>query len=415
MPHITKYIHSKNQNKMKKPIIFKVIICCFLCLALSCEDETMLENTSTLNDSVSDENLKIATQNFHDFVNFLESTSKETRSWNNDAQIVTVNKKSIKVDITNKAVRSNLEIKDSVSLYYLTFFKNGENGFAIVSGDANVPKLYAYVEKGNIADTASIFGLNRTIKMIDDIYRDDIQNAYNNKGNRSAASSIYSGSTEVSPITGLKWHQDSPFNDLAPFLNSTTTLNGKAPAGCVPIALAMVIAHFESNRAIDLNQVDKFSKEVYIPRGSRNAGLVAQFLYDIGVICKINYGVDGSGATKDGALGVLNRYMLLWRESGNIDRQWAKVALDEGHPIFAFGSTGKSAHCWFIEGGVKDANGEYTHYYNNWGQGGYDNGLFPVGNSQHFTDSDGVVSDYYKDNHHIYITDVIKFDPGLLN
>lgn len=68
------------------------------------------------------------------------------------------------------------DVPDSVevNLYTVEFMKDDKLGFAIVSSDENIERVYAYTENGSVSDTAKIPALAYTLNNIKYICRDDI-------------------------------------------------------------------------------------------------------------------------------------------------------------------------------------------------------------------------------------------------
>lgn len=384
----------------------------FLCLCgfmWSCQSD--YDHSLPKNNGDVDPNLVIAQQNLNSFISFIEP---QTKGNGNELTILEVDKKGLPLKLKDSLITPQTRavsagIKDSAYLYTFTFMKGENKGYAIVSGEERVPKLYAYVEKGNIGDTTFIEGLRQSLHMIDEIYQDDVLGAYYGDalGVKSSISTFGYGDYTKS-ITKLEWGQWSPYNLSVPY-NCSSNDGGKAPVGCVPVALGMAIAHLEPTIAVKEDQVDKFNKSPRVWNGTPEATLVADFLAKIGSYCQIEYGCDGSGVDRNNAVKPFLHYWVIHQMESKFNDNWTLHCLDDGFPIVAFGQTSSAGHAWLLDGGIKDSSGtKYTHFYNNWGQHGWDNGFFAVTDFCRFTGGSGEVHNYNRNNNFLYIFDVVK-------
>lgn len=393
---------------MKRKCLILATICCLFGSLFSCQDD--YDKSEVKTSDYVDPNLKIAEKNLNNFIKFIEPN---TKSSGNELSVISVAKKSLplklKDSLATLQTRSSLsEMKDSADLYIFTFTKGENKGYAIVSGEERVPKLYAYVEKGNIADTTINGGLNQALGMIDEIYQDDVLGAYV-MGTRSSDISTYANYTQS--LTRLEWGQGAPYNRNVPVNCSNVT--GKAPAGCVQVAVGMAVAAGESIFAVQEDQVNLHNKvpRIYNVSTDPHADWVANFLIKIGSFCKIQYSCGGSSGTAGNVSMALSHYWMSHQLEQGLNANWTKNSLNAGRPIIAFGSpvSGSGAgHCWLLDGGVKDASGNYTHFYCNWGYDGWDNGYFATNDFCKYTDEFGNVTDFNRSNQYIYIFDFPK-------
>lgn len=391
---------------MKKNHLILAVTCCLLGLLFSCQDSFEKPEFDTLGNV--DPNLVVARKNLDAFVKALKPQTKNAGS---ELNIVSVNKKRLPIKLKDSLdiplTRSALaELKDSADLYTFIFTKDENNGYAIVSGEEKVPRLYAYVEKGRFSDTIDNGGLRQALRMIEELYQDDVVAAYIDgaNGQNSDISTFGYGDPSES-LTKLQWNQWYPYNDKVPVACSDN-ISGRAPAGCVPVALSMAIAALEPYFAVQEDQVNLINKKPY-PEENNEEDLVASLVLKVGSLCSVEYGCRSSGATAENASKALSHYWVIHQLENGLNANWTKNCLNKGYPIIAFGSDGSAGHCWLIDGGKKDSNGNYTFFYNNWGAGGWSNGFFAIGDCR-YTNKFGEVFNYNKNNRYIYIHDVAK-------
>lgn len=391
---------------MKKNHLILAVTYCLLGFLFSCQDS--FEKSELITSGNVDPNLVVARKNLDAFVKAVEPQTKNAGS---ELNIVSVNKKRLPIKLKDSLdiplTRSALaELKDSADLYTFIFTKDENNGYAIVSGEEKVPRLYAYVEKGRFSDTIDNGGLRQALRMIEELYQDDVVAAYIDgaNGQNSDISTFGYGDPSES-LTKLQWNQWYPYNDKVPVACSDN-ISGRAPAGCVPVALSMAIAALEPYFAVQEDQVNLINKKPY-PEENNEEDLVASLVLKVGSLCSVEYGCRSSGATAENASKALSHYWVIHQLENGLNANWTKNCLNKGYPIIAFGSDGSAGHCWLIDGGKKDSNGNYTFFYNNWGAGGWSNGFFAIGDCR-YTNKFGEVFNYNKNNRYIYIHDVAK-------
>lgn len=385
----------------KKKFILVALCCCFLFL-LSCQDEPGARPSEKI-----DPNLEIAQKNLDDFIKF--NKAQNTKSFGSELTITGVTKKSLPLKVKDSLLmipqtRSAIvEMKDSADLYTFTFMKDGHKGYAIVSGNERVSKLYAYVEKGDPSDAEINYGLKQTLEMVDNTYQDDVVGAYITGNNETKSpTSTYAGARNSGPFTNLDWGQGKPYNKLSP-LECSSGSGGKAPAGCVPVALAMAIAYMEPMIGEHASVLPRLNKQARIYEDDPDADVVANYIGDIGIISNTKYTCAAGSTTAEDASKPLSHYFVIHQLEHSMNDNWTKNTLNDGFPIIVFGGR----HCWLFEGGKTNSSGTYTHFYINWGYDGYNNGLFIKSSNYTYTNPHGA-STTFNTEKFIYIFDVAK-------
>lgn len=221
-----------------------------------------------------------------------------------------------------------------------------------------------------------------------------------------------SSRTSIAPLITSHWHQDSPYNDLAPVI---TDGNIKTVAGCVAIAAAQIIYYWRNeNPAATLKDTPTYiyggaPVTVSIPKGTPNnwdllrdsytqddseesRAAVAQLCYVIGTTSYLNYANSTGGSIRDAATAMKLQYELLNEyvaHSKLSSAEWDELLygeLERQQPVLCGGNSGSSGHAFVLDG-YDSATGLY-HF--NFGWGGSGDGYYPADGS---TDAMGGYSD----------------------
>ena len=411
-----------------KSIIVNLIVCIMkqkilgfvailvLCVATSCITENTLPiNLQVHNDKSS--TIPVA-QAIEDLNMFLIRQGQMTKA-------AGVTMADVEVVSSRNITRSNGDSLPTVdSLLYLVNFEN-ESGYAILSADERIgTPIIAVTETGNI-DVQSFNFNNRNIEIgssADDLSIDlpifNDTNSFENTivdvktpivtdmivdfvsgkiVNRRPIISGNVGSTStnpywVAPILTTIWGQYDPYNLKCP------DDNGKHnPAGCVAIAIGQVVAHFEAertdkNKSYDwqvIKSVGKIADWQAIRSGNvsynnTQCDEISTFIRDIGDMCCMDYGVDGSSSLPWKINNCLEDFGF-----ENCDFYWGydiddiKSSLVRGYPVIISAARQVFGHTWVIDG--------YDTRYNpddednniivhcNWGWNGECNGFYYSG------------------------------------
>ena len=207
-----------------------------------------------------------------------------------------------------------------------------------------------------------------------------------------------SGKAAVSPLVKTTWNQGTPYNNLCPSVG-----NSKCPTGCVATAMAQVMKYHNYPPVgmgrvtatiptggsgagyINLaqkpfvwdNMLDAYSGYDYT---NQQAEAVATLMQAVGYACKMNYGVNGSGALSMNAAMSLsknfkyNPYIQYLQRSYFNATEWDEIIYNElaaGRPVLYGGQSTSVGHEFVCDG--YDGNG---YYHFNWGWGGMSDGYF---------------------------------------
>jgi len=293
-----------------------------------------------------------------------------------------------------------------VPSFYLFNGATGE-GFALVSGDDELPLLLGYSRTGQMdaegagmpdALQAWLQGIDRFVALLRDgqvkmptdmLYADE------------------AGTPVVEPLCSSKWGQTTPYNLLCP----STDSDNHAPTGCVATAMAQIMYRWgwpASGRgkvtynatgygalSVDFSQstydwlVMKDSYSLLDVKKS-STQTMAKLNYDCGVACHMQYAANGSGTQGQYALEAFARYFrykasmlrYVFRECCESQEEFNNIIyreLNAGRPIQcnAASATGTGSdaagHSYILDG--YDSRG-FVHI--NWGWSGYYDGYYAI-------------------------------------
>lgn len=308
--------------------------------------------------------------------------------------------KSVKEVITYPVVQSR---SSDASLYIVNF---EEGGFAIVPTDSRATDVYVLSNEGefNMENISSAYVL--------DLAEAYLQEEINNASLVEPVATI----TPVEPITppgggpemyvvveidGQKYYlnsietQSTPFYLLAtkwhqgdPYRHFCFTNGGQnAVAGCVPIAMAQIMAYHKKPESFNghFYQWNDLTQTPTISESSWLVDNVGYLVHDIGEHVNVQYGVAASGAYDSDAVETFRAFGYTASLDGDYDVNEIISSLDDSNPVYISGRTAQiNSHTWVLDGYYTKCTvdiyydfetlekvGEkttYTHYLHcNWG------------------------------------------------
>jgi hypothetical protein len=166
----------------------------------------------------------------------------------------------------------------------------------------------------------------------------------------------------VPSMVRTAWDQDPPFNDKIPESRWAPWLPYKqGPAGCVPIALAQIIAYHECSYNLTVDGVPVswsdvkaiYSYDYYSNVGnSSTRTAVAKLIRDIAIMCHAVYTPDFTFALPKHAAECLSLFGFYnaHRHYGYEDNQ-IKNMLNASKPVFVAAISGIfNGHAWVVDG-----------------------------------------------------------------
>lgn len=311
----------------------------------------------------------------------------------------------IKIDskAAAKVPSMNGGITTAVSPYYV--FPFGENkGFAIVSGDDDMPEIVGYADHGTYdannmpaAMAAFLNNYRATIEAMKQGKASAIKNIAEAKALRANNTRA---TTAVSPLLGdIKWNQSTPYNNMCPKYDDTNL----SATGCVATAMAQVMMYWKYPIELkaDINEYttsthnltvagetkgQKYDWENMLPSyysGNYNqtqADAVAKLMLHCGKAVEMDYGEESGAIVTPGHLAKYFGYdsdlMLDLSRTCFTLAEWTAIIdkeLQAKRPILYSGRTTEGGHQFVCDG--SDGNGLY---HINWGWGGYQDGYFDI-------------------------------------
>lgn len=294
--------------------------------------------------------------------------------------------------------------KNKYSANYYYVFNNNDKGFVIVSGVENTTEILGYSDE-NIFDPQNIpenlnYLLSVYEKEIDTLGEIEIQkNTTTSSKSNSFISTSNNLAASVSPLLGgIKWNQDSPYNDLCPIYES----NKRAVTGCVATGMAQVMKYHQwpitgtgSNSytstthslslSVDFSQTTFDWANMTDSYNSNSTPIeknaVATLMYNCGVAVKMDYAASSGAYSKEAARVLISNFgydtniQYIDRDYYTRDEWKAmiKEELSAARPVLYSGNSGTSGHFFVCDG---YDNNDFFHF--NWGWGGTSNGYFRI-------------------------------------
>ena len=311
----------------------------------------------------------------------------------------------IKIDkkAAAKAPSMNGGIATAVSPYYV--FPFGENkGFAIVSGDDDMPEIVGYADHGtydaNNMPAAMAAFLNNYRATIEAMKQGNASAIKNIAEAKALRANNTRATTAVSPLLGdIKWNQSEPYNNMCPKYDGTNL----SATGCVATAMAQVMMYWKYPKELkaDINEYETYTHKLQVAGESKGqkydwdnmlptytnnnytqtqADAVAKLMLHCGKAVEMDYGEESGANVTPGRLAKYFGYdsdlMLDLMRSCFTLAEWTAIIdkeLQAKRPILYSGRTTNGGHQFVCDG--SDGNGLY---HINWGWGGYQDGYFDI-------------------------------------
>lgn len=343
----------------------------------------------------------------------------------------------------NTKIRTRGVTNPNTFIYHFNLETQEGEGYALVTNYPVGPKVFAYVPKGNLkTDTIENKVLADYVKNIQQRqefdeskfkvrksltrkYFPELPAEYDSIVVDSVIqdtlfSTVYydafAFNTLENFIVPVTWGQGYPYNKDVPYQCGS----GKAPAGCVAVAIAQIMAYHKYPSSYDwdlLTQTPTISGTLKSDEARRNE--VARLIADIGRRVDMNYGCSGSGSNIEKARTALNQFGYYTSPITQVITSFSKkpwMALEpftnpdyafdnpmyirgtntagEGHAFVADAKSEFNEQTWVLR--YKYVNGEYVDVewldwkfpiisdlwdipllvHINWGWDGYSNGWY---------------------------------------
>lgn len=179
------------------------------------------------------------------------------------------------------------------------------SGYAVVSDDERLERVFFFTENGEPSDTTFIAPLQDLIESVPVIAADMILNDDNVSQTRGTVTTYV-----IEDIVKFHWGQGYPFNNAMPTCECAECFNtnGHKPAGCVTTAVAQYLAkrgNFKgSYYPNDISDFYQFPSKYYEFSLSQ-ARQIANYFLEIAQNCQIEFKCGGSGSTVDAVVNYL--------------------------------------------------------------------------------------------------------------
>lgn len=289
------------------------------------------------------------------------------------------------IDDSDGATRSG-EAEDSFTISTLDLDFGETQGYAILSDDPRIDRMFFYTENGSPNDSCMIPGLKMVMETYPQVAADILAETKKSGVTRAAVGET----TETIPnFVRFTWGQEKPYNACAPYCDcaACSKRGNHQLAGCVTVAVAQYLAArgvfngtYYPNRNVDFST---FPEDIKIWTAAQEACVVALFR-EVAHNCQIQFGCIGTSGHYSAVVNYLNEIGIPASESSDFYPSKVKAQFQKGIPFIIRGNDGSTGHMWLLTGMVShyDANGviQSYDYYCNWGWDGRSNG-WSVGNA----------------------------------
>lgn len=316
----------------------KKTLCSFLvlwCLVISCTNEnyfdTSREEVQSTNNSIQFSSFKMSKQVAQNILlSFIENQSPSLTRGGNSVEIEDVECLNY---VMNTSVTTRASVKsDTVTVYKFKIKSNESEGYGLVPGDIRTPKVLAYCPKGDLNDTVYNKGLAMIMRNIPNVLQksiDEFEKAKSSLGFiQTRAFNFFGDNVDVNQddiniITDIthrwlgdtlcidttsvsfwkqelrdyrvpvRWGQGAPYNNKVPYVCG----NSKAPAGCVAVAIAQIMAYWKYPSSYNWSILTSSPTiSAYSLEDEQRRSEVSKLIADIGSKVHMQYGCNGSGS-----------------------------------------------------------------------------------------------------------------------
>jgi len=303
-------------------------------------------------------------------------------------------------------------------LYLIELESDGKEGYSICSADKRYRSVFAFVQQGSISDTVENKALAGFIGNMNAILDDSISRfsslaqaryesavakieAKKEEARREAEyRRTYAVADPIPPTDDwedpfdfsrcvfdhvdksdveviehvvplkTKWEQGDPYNELMPYAKGNEMpdpASFKVPAGCVPVAIAQIMAHYRKGYSVSADMWNKMTEAKHItqlqyPEARTTVQQMIKYIYDE---VKATPGPDGTRSLSTNYLPFLNRKGFSYAGSNNYDRTRASSDFSANQILLAVGSNvlSEGQHAWLMNGSRKTIIPEKDVYY----------------------------------------------------
>lgn len=304
--------------------------------------------------------------------------------------------------------RSDVASDVSARFHIFNFADNG--GFAIVSADDRTTDIYAYATDGslNMRDAMANTGFGLFMEGAVDYFDSEIASAANIDSLKNKLPPPISINPDLelqdwlytdtvlydveyrTPLMTTTWSQDPPYNKYC-----FTKRGTLAATGCVPIAMAQIMAYHRFPISVNDHYLDwdVILADSMVHYTAACSDALAVLISEIGREAGAVYGETSTGVDPDRVVPVCKYFGYDICPRRTFSDSAVYLQLCDNKPVCTMGWGDGGAHTWVVDGcerqdlEVRYYDGcspmpmrkEHTqryYFHCNWGWGGYSNGYF---------------------------------------
>lgn len=292
-------------------------------------------------------------------------------------------------DVADPSVNDVLETRQvSIPVYELSTVIDGVEGFTLVIGDKRIQKVLISSEQGSLKDTAYILGLKYYFKDIPAIVEEDLRRYYDNVDNATLkADEVIYHNCFLPTI----WGQEYPYNAACPTVCSyhgsstclTGNLSGRCLAGCVPIAIAQIMAYHRKPTNLSWSSI-LVNNTITSSSPATVIGQASNLIAAIGAKCSVTYRCYASGVLTSLTPTVVPQTFKdysyacdQWTNGFNFTKITQSIL--NNRPVYMQGNCSEGGHAWVCDSWkqhVYYGSDTYDYLHMNWGWSGNANGYY---------------------------------------
>lgn len=316
---------------------------------------------------------------------YYESIHPETRALGHGFSIVDIDTQIFDVNGQPKEAsaitRGTSDSDFSISTVKIDFGKS--TGYAILSDDERINRVFYFTENGEIGDTAYIAPLKDIIESYPAVAKDIIvENGFQTRTDSDITVTL------IDNIVPFSWGQGVPFNACAPYCTCSkcSQRSNHQLSGCTTVAISQYLAKrgvFEGtyypNKHVDFSNYPTYGFQMT----NGQIDHVVTLFREVAHNCQIKFGCDASSGQIKATFNYLRELGIDCElVEGDIDYYRVKSELEKGIPHIIRGQN-DGGHIWLVTG-IRELYNNNIHsgmrdYYCNWGWNGYSDG-WSIGN-----------------------------------
>lgn len=345
------------------------------------------------------------------FAGIVDTSGQQRTKEQLESIVLKVNKKNKIYDGYSDKIKSTELIDKAIltsgkeAFYVYRTVSDGQNSFAIVSGDERMPEILAY-------STDSKFDVNNippAVRYWLECYAEEFNELEKADESEHTKHKIaFSGEGVMPLLNKTQWGQSDPYNSLCPSFRGERTVTG-----CVATAMSQVMRYYSfpekgrgsvryTSTTNRLNVTHDFSKDCFdwanmldsysLGYTNEAANAVAELMASCGASVKMDYCTSSQGGSGAYQSDLLNGYIENFGYDDDASfavrnycttEDWHMLLINElnaGRPVNYGGVSMRDGGHSFIIDGYRKGEGDYPDYHVNWGWNGSCDGYYQIAN-----------------------------------